>query len=111
MRQLFIIVCVFVFVIGFGGNVLAFQEVSAIVLNTHMDHGNQICTITIDRDHRKTTQTAQCRGRTFSWRCLPEDYRFEAARQSQSGNRLIQIRYSEYRCEDRTRNMLLLTVW
>lgn len=95
----------------FGSNVLAFQQVRAIVVSTFMDQGNQMCTITIDRPHAITNRTNQCKKRTFSWRCLHDDYRFELANQSRDRKTPIIIRYSEYRCEDMTKNMLLLTVW
>ena len=111
MKQVIIVCCTFVCFLGLGINVLAFQEVSAIVINSEMNKGNQICTITIDRTHYKTKQTDRCRTSTFSWRCLYDDYRFELAGQSRNNRFPIQIRYSEYRCEDRTGNMLLLTVW
>ena len=110
MKQLLIIGCALVGVFGFGSNVLAFQEVSAIVTSTFMDQGNQICTIYIDRSHYKTTQTARCRDRAFSWKCLPDDYRFQLAQGTQNRHP-IQIRYSEYGCENQTGNMRLLTVW
>lgn len=111
MKKLLIIGCTLVSVLGVGSNVLGFQEVIAIVTNSHMDQGNQLCTITIDRSHHTTNRTTQCQNRAFSWRCFHDDYRFELAGQSRNNRRPIQIRYSEYRCEDRTRNMLLLTVW
>jgi hypothetical protein len=110
MKQL-LVGCALVAILGLGSNVFAFQEVIGVVTNSSMDHSRQLCTITIDRSHSRTTRTAQCRQRTFSWRCLPNDYRYELAEQSRNRNRPIQIRYSEYGCEGSTRNMLLLTVW
>jgi hypothetical protein len=111
MKQLPIVGCIFVCVFGFTVSVLAFQEVVAIVTSSHIDHNRQTCTITIDRRHYKTSQTAKCRDRNFSWRCLPGDYRFELAEQSKNNNHPIKIRFSEYGCDNITGNMLLLTVW
>ena len=111
MKTLLTICGIFVCVLGFGINVSAFQEVSAIVTNSYMDQGRQTCTIFIDRGHYKTNQTARCRDRAFSWRCLYNDYRFELAGQSRKNRRPILIRYSEYSCDEFTANMLLLTVW
>lgn len=112
MKQLRVVgsLVILVFVCG---NASAFQEVfNAVVTQTNMDHGNQLCTITIDNpDHPITSRTARCQRGNFSWRCLHDDYRFELAQQSRNTHRPIQIRYSEFRCDDRTNNMLFLTVW
>ena len=112
MKQLLVTVTLVVF-LGFVKSAPAFQEVfDSVVQQAHMDQGNQLCTITIDRvNHPYTSRTRHCLKGTFSWKCLNDDYRFSWAQQSRDTRRAIQIRYSEYRCADMTNNMLLLTVW
>lgn len=102
---------IFIAILGLASNVLAFQEATGVVTNSINDQGRQICTITIDRNHPITTRTNQCHQKIFSWKCLSGDYRFALAEQSQKNHQTIRIRYSEYECDDNTRNMLLLTVW
>jgi hypothetical protein len=111
MKNLIFFSCALVCIIAFGSDVSAFQEVRAVVTYANMDNRSQICTIAIDRQHHRTTQTVSCQNRTFSWRCLPKDYRLSLAEQSRDTNQTILIRYSEYSCENNTGHMLLLTVW
>jgi hypothetical protein len=103
--------CIFIVILGLGSNVLAFQEAIGVVTRLNYDKGRQVCTIEIDRNHPITNRTSQCHQKIFSWKCLSDDYRYVLAEQSQKNNQVIKIRYSEYECDDNTRNMLLLTVW
>lgn len=95
----------------FASQALAFQETTGVVVSSHVDGARQICTITIDRKHPRTNRTNQCRNRTFSWGCLYDDYRYDLAEHSQKNRVPIKLRYSEYHCDARTKNMQLLTVW
>jgi hypothetical protein len=97
--------------LALGSEASAFQDVyDVFVVDYHMDYGNGVCTVTIDRDHPITTSTVRCKRRTFSWRCLSDDYRYEWAKGSYKHHSPIDIRYSENVCHN-TGNMFLLLVW
>jgi hypothetical protein len=95
------------------GSAFAWQQVyDAIVVDYNVDSARHICTIVINKDHPRTTDTAGCNQRQFSWQCLGDtDYRFQLAMGSYKNAGPIHIRYSEYGCHDFTHNMLLLTDW
>ncbi len=87
----------------------AWQEVDAIAIDYNVDFSRKICTYTIDREHDVTTSTNGCKHSTFSWQCLPDDYRLELAKASYKNSSVFTTRYSEYACHSFTNNMLMLT--
>lgn len=97
-------------VVLMAGTVWAYQGVHNVrVVDTQRN--DQICTIRINDSHHITTSTKSCRRQYFSWKCLPKDYRFVLAEQSEKHGHEINIRFSEYQCEPFTNNMHLLTAW
>jgi hypothetical protein len=93
-----------------SSNASAVIDESLVVVSHYIDPPNNICIITVNRNPKLTTQIQACNIRTFSWNCLPDDYRLMRAAESYARGMAINIRYSEYQCHY-TGNLLLLTVW
>lgn len=95
-----------------SGHAFAYMDDQPLVVLSHyIDPPNNMCTITVNRNPKLTPQIQACNMRTFSWNCLPDDYRLMRAAESYARGIPISIRYSEYGCDQRTGNLLLLTVW